>query len=140
MLFFKGHFNIEKNEDSVFRCRRLEKYGLITRASKSPINLKPLLIQTTQFKDQTSAMVKCNLFEFSLSTGVSFNEAKLMGLASSQGTGPMPRDMSFPVPKGGSWHDLYDYIKYGYFTREQKVHNRHCFKSPLIHVSAHTKF
>uniref|UniRef100_A0A3B4ZWV6 WD repeat domain 90 n=1 Tax=Stegastes partitus TaxID=144197 RepID=A0A3B4ZWV6_9TELE len=23
---------------------------------------------------------------------------------------PMPREMSFPVPKGGSWHDLYDYI------------------------------
>ncbi|XP_039991620.1 WD repeat-containing protein 90 isoform X3 [Xiphias gladius] len=47
-----------------------------------------------------------------LDPGVSFNEAKLMGLASSQGTGPMPRDMSFPVPKGGSWHDLYDYIKF----------------------------
>ncbi|KAG7227755.1 hypothetical protein INR49_013549, partial [Caranx melampygus] len=46
-----------------------------------------------------------------------------MGLASSQGTGPIPRDMSFPVPKGGSWHDLYDHIKYGYLTREQKVHN-----------------
>uniref|UniRef100_A0A3Q3IDR4 WD repeat domain 90 n=1 Tax=Monopterus albus TaxID=43700 RepID=A0A3Q3IDR4_MONAL len=38
--------------------------------------------------------------------------AKLMGLASSQGTGPMPREMSFPVPKGGSWHDLYDYIRF----------------------------
>uniref|UniRef100_A0A4W6G2L9 WD repeat domain 90 n=1 Tax=Lates calcarifer TaxID=8187 RepID=A0A4W6G2L9_LATCA len=47
-----------------------------------------------------------------LDPGVSFSEAKLMGLASSQGTGPMPRDMSFPVPKGGSWHDLYDYIKF----------------------------
>uniref|UniRef100_A0A8C9YQW0 WD repeat-containing protein 90 n=1 Tax=Sander lucioperca TaxID=283035 RepID=A0A8C9YQW0_SANLU len=38
--------------------------------------------------------------------------AKLMGLASSQGTGPIPRDMSYPVPKGGSWHDLYDYIRF----------------------------
>ncbi|KAE8284342.1 WD repeat-containing protein 90 [Larimichthys crocea] len=47
-----------------------------------------------------------------LDPGVSFNEAKLMGLTSSQGTGPMPRDMSFPVPKGGSWHDLYDYIRF----------------------------
>ncbi|GLD57492.1 WD repeat-containing protein 90 [Lates japonicus] len=47
-----------------------------------------------------------------LDPGVSFSEARLMGLASSQGTGPMPRDMSFPVPKGGSWHDLYDYIKF----------------------------
>ncbi|XP_045924452.1 WD repeat-containing protein 90 [Micropterus dolomieu] len=47
-----------------------------------------------------------------LDPGVSFSEAKLMGLASSQGTGPMPRDMSFPVPKGGSWHELYDYIRF----------------------------
>lgn len=44
--------------------------------------------------------------------GVSFNEAKQAGLASSLGTGPMPREMSFPVPKGGSWHDLYDYIRW----------------------------
>uniref|UniRef100_A0A667XPV8 WD repeat domain 90 n=1 Tax=Myripristis murdjan TaxID=586833 RepID=A0A667XPV8_9TELE len=27
------------------------------------------------------------------------------------GTGPMPRDMSFPVPNGDHWHDLYDYIR-----------------------------
>ncbi|XP_040923164.1 WD repeat-containing protein 90 [Toxotes jaculatrix] len=47
-----------------------------------------------------------------LDPGVSFSEAKLLGLASSQGTGPIPRDMSFPVPKGVSWHDLYDYIKF----------------------------
>ncbi|XP_073345853.1 WD repeat-containing protein 90 [Pagrus major] len=47
-----------------------------------------------------------------LDPGVSFSEAKLMGLSSSQGTGPMPRDMSFPVPKGASWHDLYDYIRF----------------------------
>uniref|UniRef100_A0A8D3BWJ5 WD repeat domain 90 n=1 Tax=Scophthalmus maximus TaxID=52904 RepID=A0A8D3BWJ5_SCOMX len=38
--------------------------------------------------------------------------AKLMGLASSHGTGAMPRDMSFPVPRGVSWHDLYDYIRF----------------------------
>ncbi|XP_031699208.1 WD repeat-containing protein 90 isoform X1 [Anarrhichthys ocellatus] len=47
-----------------------------------------------------------------LDPGVSFSEAKRMGLASSKGTGPMPRDMSYPVPKGVSWHDLYDYIKF----------------------------
>uniref|UniRef100_A0A8C7HMN6 WD repeat-containing protein 90 n=1 Tax=Oncorhynchus kisutch TaxID=8019 RepID=A0A8C7HMN6_ONCKI len=47
-----------------------------------------------------------------LDPGVSFNEAKQAGLASSLGTGPMPREMSFPVPKGGSWHDLYDYIRW----------------------------
>lgn len=35
-----------------------------------------------------------------------------MGLTSSQGTGPIPREMTFPVPKGSSWHDLYDYIRY----------------------------
>uniref|UniRef100_A0A669PRM7 WD repeat-containing protein 90 n=1 Tax=Phasianus colchicus TaxID=9054 RepID=A0A669PRM7_PHACC len=27
-----------------------------------------------------------------------------------QGATPMPRDMAFPVPKGGKWHDHYDYI------------------------------
>uniref|UniRef100_A0A3P8PJE8 WD repeat domain 90 n=1 Tax=Astatotilapia calliptera TaxID=8154 RepID=A0A3P8PJE8_ASTCA len=49
-----------------------------------------------------------------LDPGVSFSQAKLMGLTSSQGTGAIPREMSFPVPKGGSWHDLYDYIRYSY--------------------------
>ncbi|XP_075890586.1 WD repeat-containing protein 90 [Nelusetta ayraudi] len=44
--------------------------------------------------------------------GLSFNEAKMMGLASSNGRGAMPRDMAFPVPKGCSWHDLYDYIRF----------------------------
>ncbi|KAF3853462.1 hypothetical protein F7725_014150, partial [Dissostichus mawsoni] len=47
-----------------------------------------------------------------LDPGLSFSEAKLMGLVSSEGTGPVPRDMSFPVPKGGSWHDLYDHIRF----------------------------
>ncbi|TKS89948.1 WD repeat-containing protein 90 [Collichthys lucidus] len=46
---------------------------------------------------------------------------------SAEGTGPMPRDMSFPVPKGGSWHDLYDYIRYGNFTWEQ-----HRNQTPLV--------
>ncbi|CAG04359.1 unnamed protein product, partial [Tetraodon nigroviridis] len=44
--------------------------------------------------------------------GISFNEAKLMGLTSSQGMSPVPREMTFPVPKGSSWHDLYDYIRF----------------------------
>lgn len=47
-----------------------------------------------------------------LNPGVSFSEARLMGLSSSQGTGPVPRDMAFPVPRGNSWHDLYDYIRF----------------------------
>lgn len=44
--------------------------------------------------------------------GVSFSEARLMGLSSSRGTGPVPRDMAFPLPRGSSWHDLYDYIRF----------------------------
>ncbi|XP_028331789.1 WD repeat-containing protein 90 isoform X1 [Gouania willdenowi] len=47
-----------------------------------------------------------------LNPGVSFHEAKLMGMSSSQGTGPIPREMSFPVPKGSSWHDFYDHIRF----------------------------
>uniref|UniRef100_A0A3B3ZMM7 Uncharacterized protein n=1 Tax=Periophthalmus magnuspinnatus TaxID=409849 RepID=A0A3B3ZMM7_9GOBI len=43
---------------------------------------------------------------------VSFSEARLMGLSSSRGTGPVPRDMAFPVPRGSCWHDLYDHIRY----------------------------
>uniref|UniRef100_A0A672FSF8 WD repeat domain 90 n=1 Tax=Salarias fasciatus TaxID=181472 RepID=A0A672FSF8_SALFA len=36
----------------------------------------------------------------------------VMGLASALGTGPIPREMSFPVPKGCFWHDLYDHIRF----------------------------
>lgn len=54
------------------------------------------------------------LINFSILIGVSFSEAKIMGLTSSNGRGAMPRDMLFPVPKGCSWHDLYDYIRYAY--------------------------
>ncbi|KAI1896220.1 hypothetical protein AGOR_G00092560 [Albula goreensis] len=43
---------------------------------------------------------------------LSFNEAKHAGTASVKGASPMPRDMCFPVPKGESWHDLYDYIRF----------------------------
>lgn len=65
----------------------------------------------------------------SLLTGISFSEARMRGLSSSQGTGAMPRDMSFPVPKGCSWHDLYDYIRYIYVVLET---NSNCFKSRLV--------
>lgn len=41
-----------------------------------------------------------------------------MGLASSNGRGAMPRDMTFPVPKGCSWHDLYDYIRYAHVSMQ----------------------
>ncbi|CAN9508568.1 unnamed protein product [Ophioblennius macclurei] len=47
-----------------------------------------------------------------LDPGISFSEARLMGLASALGTGPIPREMSFPVPKGCYWHDLYDHIRF----------------------------
>ncbi|XP_067101587.1 WD repeat-containing protein 90 [Osmerus mordax] len=55
-----------------------------------------------------------NLFtsDLLLDPGLSFSEAKQAGLVSALGTGPMPREMCFPVPKGGSWHDLYDYIRF----------------------------
>ncbi|XP_061564581.1 WD repeat-containing protein 90 isoform X1 [Cololabis saira] len=59
-------------------------------------------------------MVVKNMFtsDLLLEPGVSLSEAKQMGLVSSQGTGPMPREMSFPLPKGSSWHDFYDHIKF----------------------------
>ncbi|XP_020567837.1 WD repeat-containing protein 90 isoform X2 [Oryzias latipes] len=47
-----------------------------------------------------------------LDPGISFTEAKQMGHSFLQGTGPIPREMSFPVPKGTAWHDLYDHIKF----------------------------
>ncbi|XP_054913901.1 WD repeat-containing protein 90 isoform X2 [Poeciliopsis prolifica] len=47
-----------------------------------------------------------------LDPAMTFNEAKLRGLSSSRGTGPIPREMSFPVPKGGFWNDFYDHIKF----------------------------
>lgn len=55
---------------------------------------------------------------FSSLTEISFSEAKLMGLTSSRGIGPFPREMAFPVPKGTSWHDLYDYIRYNWLIQQ----------------------
>uniref|UniRef100_A0A3Q2G8V3 WD repeat domain 90 n=1 Tax=Cyprinodon variegatus TaxID=28743 RepID=A0A3Q2G8V3_CYPVA len=56
-------------------------------------------------------MVVKNMFTSDLLLDpITFNEAKQRGLSSSQGTGPIPREMSFPVPKGSSWDDLYDHI------------------------------
>lgn len=43
--------------------------------------------------------------------GMSFAEARQVGMLSLSGTGPMPRVMCFPVPKGENWHNLYDYIR-----------------------------
>ncbi|XP_016518793.1 WD repeat-containing protein 90 isoform X1 [Poecilia formosa] len=47
-----------------------------------------------------------------LDPAVTFSEAKLRGLSACRGTGPIPREMSFPVPKGGSWNDFYDHVKF----------------------------
>ncbi|XP_047667072.1 WD repeat-containing protein 90 isoform X2 [Tachysurus fulvidraco] len=47
-----------------------------------------------------------------LDPGLSFSEFRQAGVVLSEGTAPMPRDMRFPVPKGSSWHQLYDYISF----------------------------
>ncbi|RXM99952.1 WD repeat-containing protein 90 [Acipenser ruthenus] len=59
-----------------------------------------------------ASMLLKNLFtsDLLIDPGLTFIEAKQAG-AVMQGSGPMPREMCFPVPKGGSWHDLYDYIR-----------------------------
>ncbi|POI33813.1 hypothetical protein CIB84_002434, partial [Bambusicola thoracicus] len=43
--------------------------------------------------------------------GVTLSEARRASPA-CHGASPMPRDMAFPVPKGGKWHDRYDYIRF----------------------------
>ncbi|XP_053476383.1 WD repeat-containing protein 90-like [Ictalurus furcatus] len=47
-----------------------------------------------------------------LEPGLSFSEFRQAGVVLPEGTAPMPRDMCFPVPKGSSWHQLYDYIRF----------------------------
>ena len=42
--------------------------------------------------------------------GLSVDKAKKMGFK-ADGTSPMPREMSFPVSKTQTWHDLYDFIR-----------------------------
>jgi len=43
--------------------------------------------------------------------GISASEARKLGLL-EQGVSPLPREMTFPLPKGADWHELYDYIKF----------------------------
>lgn len=43
--------------------------------------------------------------------GISASEARKLGLL-DQGVSPLPREMTFPLPKGADWHELYDYIKF----------------------------
>ncbi|XP_066539496.1 WD repeat-containing protein 90 [Hoplias malabaricus] len=47
-----------------------------------------------------------------LDPGLSFTEFRQAGVVLPEGTGPMPREMCFPVPKGSSWHQLYDYVRF----------------------------
>nr|XP_055038117.1 WD repeat-containing protein 90 isoform X5 [Misgurnus anguillicaudatus] len=44
--------------------------------------------------------------------GLTFMEFRQAGMVLAEGTAPMPREMCFPVPKGQSWHQLYDYIRF----------------------------
>uniref|UniRef100_UPI00359003D2 WD repeat-containing protein 90-like n=1 Tax=Myxine glutinosa TaxID=7769 RepID=UPI00359003D2 len=62
--------------------------------------------------------------------GISFLEAKRRGLT-AQGLNPMPRDMAFPVPKGRTWQDMYDYVRcpnngsqLAFDSKEINVHHR----------------
>ncbi|KAG5262431.1 hypothetical protein AALO_G00275070 [Alosa alosa] len=47
-----------------------------------------------------------------LDPGVCYSVVKRGGVVMEEGSAPMPREMSFPVPKGCTWHDLYDYIRF----------------------------
>ncbi|KAI5105705.1 WD repeat-containing protein 90 [Silurus meridionalis] len=47
-----------------------------------------------------------------LDPGLTFSEVRQAGVVLPEGTAPMPRDMCLPVPKGISWHQLYDYIRF----------------------------
>ncbi|XP_049615382.1 WD repeat-containing protein 90 isoform X4 [Syngnathus scovelli] len=47
-----------------------------------------------------------------LNPEVSYRDAKLMGLPPSDGAGPMPREMMFPVPKGSTWQNCYNHIRF----------------------------
>lgn len=73
-------------------------------------------------------------------TGISFNEAKLMGLTSSQGMSPVPREMTFPVPKGSSWHDLYDYIRYIFTSHEHAPFLTWVLKANSKRLNLHIHF
>ncbi|TRY93037.1 hypothetical protein DNTS_025166 [Danionella cerebrum] len=55
-----------------------------------------------------------NLFTSNLlfDPSLSFAEFKQTGVMLPNGSTPMPREMCFPVPKGQSWHHLYDYISF----------------------------
>ncbi|XP_037546750.1 WD repeat-containing protein 90 [Nematolebias whitei] len=115
-------------KDSVYECTsRTAKHGMVGRAPSSvrwtclmmdlqftlSVYLNRHYSHLKSIKLCANMVVK-NMFtsDLLLDPGVSFSEAKQMGLASSRGTGPMPREMSFPVPKGGSWSDRYDHIRF----------------------------
>ncbi|XP_028822928.1 WD repeat-containing protein 90 isoform X2 [Denticeps clupeoides] len=47
-----------------------------------------------------------------LQPGVDYSAVKHGAIVLGEGCAPMPREMSFPVPKGTSWHHVYDYIRF----------------------------
>ncbi|XP_061562423.1 WD repeat-containing protein 90 isoform X2 [Phycodurus eques] len=77
-----------------------------------------------------SYMCVKNIFtsDLMLNPEVSYHDAKQMGVLPSDGTGPMPRDMSFPVPKGLTWQKCYHYIR---FPLEEDLNSGIIRKGPL---------
>lgn len=73
-------------------------------------------------------------------TGISFNEAKSIGLTSSQGIREVPREMTFPVPKGSSWHELYDYIRYVCNIQEHALFMKWVLKASSKRLNLHIHF
>ncbi|XP_075422310.1 WD repeat-containing protein 90 isoform X3 [Ascaphus truei] len=59
----------------------------------------------------SNLLVKNLLTSDLLFNPVTFNEAR-QTKPLPQGVAPMPREMTFPVPKGEKWHDLYDFIRF----------------------------
>ncbi|XP_035694518.1 WD repeat-containing protein 90-like [Branchiostoma floridae] len=49
--------------------------------------------------------------------GLSLSEAKKTGVL-AHGVTPMPREMAFPVPKGETWHDRYDFVRFPSATKK----------------------
>ncbi|NXW41311.1 WDR90 protein, partial [Nyctiprogne leucopyga] len=76
------------------------------------------LYLSRRYSHLKSIKLCCNLLVKNLCTsdlvfdpGLTFSKARQSDLA-CHGIAPMPREMAFPVPKGESWHDLYDYIRF----------------------------
>uniref|UniRef100_A0AAR2K9A7 WD repeat domain 90 n=1 Tax=Pygocentrus nattereri TaxID=42514 RepID=A0AAR2K9A7_PYGNA len=58
------------------------------------------------------------------------------GMVLPEGTAPMPREMCFPVPKGSSWHQLYDYISMKISSGQQRFFIGHTDKVSALALNA----